>query len=72
MAKKNKMVSVGLPEIYLKAIEILIKAGLYPNRTFFMNEVLEEFIDEELEFRTSLEEKNLIKTFNLDLITGGI
>ena len=67
----KKHISVSLPGIYVNAIEIVIKAGLFPNRTAFMNDALAEFLPVDILLRESLVDDELSETFNIILNEGG-
>ena len=62
-----KIITINLPEAYLKAIQILNEKGVYPSRSEAIRVALKEFLTDELKMYQELEEENfkiLVRNIN--------
>ncbi|USS41362.1 ribbon-helix-helix domain-containing protein [Thermococcus aggregans] len=55
---KMRIISVQLPQGLINALDVLVKRGVYPNRSEAIREAIRELIKKEL-YTTEAEEKEL-------------
>ncbi len=54
-----KIITINLPERYLKAIKTLKDMGIYPSRSEAVRTALDGFLEEEVKFFDEIKQNNL-------------
>ena len=63
-----KIITINLPEKYLKGIQILQDLGVYPSRSEAIRTALREFLEDEIEFYITLEDGKFEKIIKRGVI----
>ena len=61
MIMKKQIVTINIPDAYIKAFESLIELGLFNSRSEIVREALKEFLENEKELNDDLEVENFYK-----------
>ena len=56
---KIKIITINLPEKYLRAIQALNDSGIYPSRSEAIRLALKDFLENEFRFYENLDSDNL-------------
>ena len=56
-----RIVTINIPDSYLKSFESLIKLDLYASRSQIVREALKDFLDKELKFTEDIQEENFLE-----------